>query len=93
MQAGWPDWLPAVAYWQRRRGRVRVYFCCCPLPVLLLLAFPALLIHLVRHGRQRLRRHVRPAPRGRRRAVTAGRTIADPGRGVGTSPAKARSAT
>ncbi|MDP9372624.1 MAG: hypothetical protein M3Q65_09275 [Chloroflexota bacterium] len=62
MQAGWPDRLPA-AYWQRRRGRVRVYFCCCPVPLLLLLALPLLLIHLVRHGVQQLRRRARPAPR------------------------------
>ena len=38
----------AFLEWQRRRGgsRVRVYFCCCPLGVLL--APPILLARLVR---------------------------------------------
>jgi hypothetical protein len=43
--------LPAPG-WQSRRGGVRVYFCCCPLT--LLLAPPLLLVRLLQYGCLRL---------------------------------------
>ncbi|MDP9373143.1 MAG: hypothetical protein M3Q65_11970 [Chloroflexota bacterium] len=57
MRAGGPDSLPTeTTYWQRRRGRVRVYFCCCPIPLLLLLTLPAFLVYLIRQGLRHRRR-------------------------------------
>ena len=60
MQLDEPGDLPAGAeYWQRRRSGVRVYFCCCPIPLLLLLSPLALLLGLLWRGiRRRLSGYV-----------------------------------
>ena len=57
--------------WQRRRGgsRVRVYFCCCPLG--LLLAPPLLLARLARGALARGRRIAAERRGGARLAIRA----------------------
>lgn len=55
MSLGNPGRTPeSLAAWRRRRGGVRVYFCCCPLPLVLLLAALALLGHLAQRQFVRL---------------------------------------
>lgn len=56
MRMDGPGELPTgTGYWQRRRSGVRVYFCCCPIPLLLLLSPLVLLLYLVWHRIRRRR--------------------------------------